>query len=111
MTLTLQAERVPLRITVDGAAMIEQTRIPLETVITAFKHGDSPEQIVDSFDALTLAQVYAVIAYFLNHRDSVEDYIRRRAGSAAHVQQEIADNRPEMFSLRARLLAKKQQQS
>lgn len=109
MTLSLPAETAPLHVNRDGVALVGGTRIRLETVIAAFLHGDSPEQIADSFDALSLADIYGVLAYYLKHRDEVEAYLTQQAAGAAAVQREIEMQRPEMFSLRARLLAKKKQ--
>lgn len=107
MTLTLPAEKAPLRVNADGVALIGETRVRLETVIIAFRRGDSPEQIADSFDALSLADVYAVIAYYLKHRDEVDGYIAQQNAAAVDVQREIETHAPEMFNLRARLLARK----
>lgn len=109
MTLSLPAEKAPLRVNRDGVALIGNTRVRLETVIIAFQRGDSPEQIADSFDALTLADVYGAIAYYLKHCEEVDSYLAQQAAAAAHVQREIEAHQPDMFSLRARLLAKKRQ--
>jgi uncharacterized protein (DUF433 family) len=109
MTLTLQAEKIPLWIDTEEVARLGNTRVTLDTVITAFRQGDSPEQIIDSFDVLALADVYAVIAYYLNHREEVEVYLRQQEAAADQVRREIEAHRPDMFTLRARLLERKQQ--
>ena len=107
MTLTVSAEKAPLHINADGTVLIGQTRVRLEAVVSAFLQGDSPEQIADSFDALTLAEVYAVIAYYLKHREEVDSYLAQQTAAAAHVQREVEAHQPDMFSLRNRLLARK----
>ncbi|KAB2893772.1 MAG: DUF433 domain-containing protein [Bacteroidetes bacterium] len=107
MTLTLQAEKAPIKTNADGAALVGNTRVRLETIISAFHRGDSPEQIVDSFDVLSLADVYAVIAYYLNHREEVDEYIHQQDLAAEEVYRKIEANRPEMFSLRTRLIERK----
>src|SRR5688500_4429640 len=109
MTLLLEAEKVPISINADGAARIGKTRVNLETVIAAFHRGDSPEQIVDSFDVLSLAEVYSVIGYYLNHREEVDAYIAQRDHEAEKLRREIEAKQPDTFSLRARLLARKRQ--
>jgi uncharacterized protein (DUF433 family) len=38
--------------------------------------GQSPEQIVADFPQLTLADVYAALAYFLDHRDEIEQQMK-----------------------------------
>jgi hypothetical protein len=48
----------------------------LDSVIYAFLEGLSPESIQsDCFPVLTLAQVYNAIAYYLNHRDELDQYL------------------------------------
>ena len=39
----------------------------LASVIAAFQEGGCPEQIVQSFPTLTLAQAYGAIAYYLEN--------------------------------------------
>lgn len=108
MILAVQAEKAPIKTNADGAALVGDTRVRLETIISAFHRGDSPEQIVDSFDVLSLADVYAVIAYYLNHRAEVDEYIHEQDLAAAQVYSKIETNRPDMFTLRARLIERKQ---
>jgi uncharacterized protein (DUF433 family) len=109
MILPLKAEKVPIRIKADGSAYVGNTRVRLETVISAFHRGDSPEQIVDSFDVLSLAEVYGVIAYYLNHLEIVDAYIQQQNHLAEQIHHKIAKEHPQMFSLRARLTQRKQQ--
>jgi uncharacterized protein (DUF433 family) len=68
---------VPLKMEKDGAIRVGGTRVLLEVVIGAHQQGDTPEQIVQGFDVLKLEDVYAVIAYYLHHRDDVDEYIRQ----------------------------------
>lgn len=96
---------VPVRIDADGTMRIGETRVPLQTIIYAFRQGDSPEQMVDSFPVLTLADVYAVIAYYLRERDMVEVYVQRQEAIADEVRRENEARFP-TEGLRARLLAR-----
>ena len=107
--LQIQPDTAPIRIDDDGTARIGETRVPLETVISAFQRGETPEQIIDSYDVLTLAQVYAVIAYYLNHRDEVETYLEQQAVAAKQVRHEIETNRPDMLQLQKRFEEQKKQ--
>jgi uncharacterized protein (DUF433 family) len=107
VTLVIQAEKAPIRINEDGKALIGDTRIPLETVISAFYRGDSPEQIVDSFDVLSLGDVYAVIAYYIKHREAVDEYIRGRDLAAESAYRKIEANQPNMLEFRMRLRHRK----
>jgi Protein of unknown function (DUF433) len=57
----------------DKAYWIAGSRVSLDSVIYAFLEGSSPESIVDSFDTLSLEQVYGAI-YYLSHRSEVDAY-------------------------------------
>jgi uncharacterized protein (DUF433 family) len=107
MTLNIQTDAPPLRVTKEGVVRVGNTRIPLETVIEMFHEGASAEQIVDSFDVLSLADVFAVFSYYLNHRAEVDDYMRASAEDAEQVRREIEARQPDMFTLRQRLLERK----
>jgi uncharacterized protein (DUF433 family) len=111
MVFQVSAEVAPIFANKDGVALIGNTRVTLQMVIAAFHRGDSPEQIVDSFDVLSLADVYAVIAYYLNHREEIDDYIKQQKSEAEQVRLEIETNQPDMFTLRNRLLEKKRERA
>lgn len=107
MTLNIQTDAPPLRVTKEGVVRVGNTRIPLETVIEMFHEGASAEQVVDSFDVLSLADVFAVFSYYLNHRADVDDYMRESKEDAERVRREIEARQPDMFTLRQRLLERK----
>jgi len=44
MTLNIQTDAPPLRVTKDGVVYVGQTRVPLETVIYMFREGASAEE-------------------------------------------------------------------
>jgi uncharacterized protein (DUF433 family) len=76
---------VPLRTDNQGKIRVGGTRVLLELVIHAFQQGESAEGIIDSYSTLKLADVYAVIAYYLTHRAEVDAYMAQggRASAAA----------------------------
>lgn len=105
MTLSLENQPVPLVVTPEGVVRIEGTRVPLETVVQAFHQGATAEEIVQDYPSLNLAQIYAVLAYYLWHRGSVDTYITERAGlnRATRIAQE---SQFDPTGIRARLLAR-----
>lgn len=107
MVFQIEVLETPIRFNAEGIALVGKTRVPLSTVIVAFHQGDSPEQIVDSYHALSLADVYAVIAYYLRHRESVDAYVEQERTDAEAARHELETQHPEMFTLQARLRAKK----
>lgn len=88
MALNPRTEPVPLTMNRDGTACIGQTRVPLDTVVYAFDEGATAEEIVQQYPALDLADVYAVIAYYLREREEVEAYLVQRRKRAAQVRAE-----------------------
>ena len=97
---------VPLRTDDHGKIRVGGTRILLELVIHAFQQGDTAEGIVDSYPTLKLADVYAVLAYYLTHRAEVDAYVRQADEAAERIQRETeARYSPETLALRARLRA------
>src|SRR5690348_11201381 len=111
MTLTesFVAEPPPLRITQDGVVRVSGTRVTLDTVIGAYHRGETPEQIAQHFSVLSLADVYAVITYYLRHRSEVEAYLEVRRQRAAEIRRENEARFPP-DGVRERLLARRKQQ-
>ena len=62
---------------VDEAYRIAGTRVSLDSIVYAFWNGDSPESIAQSFPVLTLEQVFGAIAYYLDHQDEIDEYIKQ----------------------------------
>lgn len=87
-TVSIGAEPIPLRMNEDGVMLVGKTRVPIGTVVRAWWDGATPEQIVDDFDTLELADVYAVIAYYLRHRPEVDRYLAEREQEAVRVRRE-----------------------
>lgn len=97
---------VPLVFPDDGSAIrVAGTRLTLDTIVAAFKRGATAEEIAQDFPPVGLPDVYAVIAYYLRHRDEVEDYLAKRASEHAELRREI-EARPEYQDFRERLLAR-----
>lgn len=87
MELPLDPVKPPITF-MHGVARVGKTRIPLATVVGRHMLGVPPEQIVESFPTLDLADVYGVIAYYLRHQDEVHAYVReqRRREAAARAE-------------------------
>jgi uncharacterized protein (DUF433 family) len=86
---------VPLREEPPGVLRVGKSRVLLELVIHAYQHGESPEAIVEMYDTLDLADVFAVIAYYLGHRAEVDEYLRECDEKADALRRKIeASQRP-----------------
>ena len=104
--MNIEIDAPPLRVTKDGVVLVGNTRVPLETVIWTYQEGASAEEIVMYYDALDLADVHAVIAYYLKHREAVETYMEEVKAESERVRQEN-EARFDMRAFRERLLARK----
>ena len=99
-------EPVPLRIDESGTVRVGNTRVILDLVIGAFHQGRTPEKIVEMFTTLRLADVYAVIGYYLQHRVTVDAYLRQRQEAAEEFRRFYEAQYPSN-GLRERLLARR----
>jgi uncharacterized protein (DUF433 family) len=87
MSLAISAEPVPLAVNLDGVVRVGGTRVTLDTVITVFKQGATAEEIVYRYPSLRLGDVYASIAFYLNHQEDVEAYLKQRQQQAEEIRQ------------------------
>ncbi len=98
--------RSPLREGADGVLLVGDTAISLEEVLLCHKAGSPPEDIVACYDALRLADVYAAIAYYLDHREEVDAYLARRehveAAERRRVEEAHALSNEELLELARR---------
>jgi uncharacterized protein (DUF433 family) len=108
MTLLIESKPVPLQVNEEGVVLVTGTRVPLDTVIHAYQRGDSAKEIVEQFDVLKLADVHAIIAYYLDHQAEVDEYLHRREAEAEVVRRFI-EEKFDQKSVRERLLARRQQ--
>jgi uncharacterized protein (DUF433 family) len=77
-TLLIEAKPVPLEVDADGVARVGSSRVTLDTVVAAFNEGATAEEIVYQYPSLNLADVYAVIGYYLQRRSDIETYLCQR---------------------------------
>lgn len=106
MDIILQTEAPPLRQDASGALRVGHSRVLLELVIRAFQDGATPEGIAQRYPSATLADIYAVIAYYLRHRMDVEAYLADREQRAQAVRQRIESSQGDLAGFRSRLLAR-----
>ncbi len=104
MTLTIEAQSPPLQIDQNGVMRVGGTRVTLDSIVHAFDEGHTAEEIASHFPALRLADVYAVISYYLNNRAAVREYVRQQKAAADDVWREIEAS-PDYQIFRERLLA------
>jgi uncharacterized protein (DUF433 family) len=105
VSIAILTDAPPLRSDGDGAVRIGESRVLLELVIRAFQEGATAEAIVQRYPSTSLADVYAVIAYYLRHPDVVDQYLAQREQQADVVRQQIETRQGDLSEIRSRLLA------
>src|SRR5438045_4091117 len=71
MNMPIQPVQIPLFDDGQGGLRVSGTRVLLERIVHAFEDGATPEGIVQSYDTLQLADVYAVLTWYLQHKGDV----------------------------------------
>jgi uncharacterized protein (DUF433 family) len=107
VNVVIQTEAPPLRQDSTGALRVGTSRVLLELIIRAFQDGATPEAIVQRYPTTTLPDIYAVIAYYLGHREDVEAYLAEREQQAGKVRQQIESRQGDLGELRRRLLTRR----
>ncbi|WIG58948.1 MAG: hypothetical protein OJF49_001695 [Ktedonobacterales bacterium] len=60
----------------NGNVYIGKTRVTLDTIVRFWRMGQTPEQIHEDFPTVSLAAIYGTVAYYLDHREEVDHYLR-----------------------------------
>ena len=63
----------------DGNYYVAGTRISLDSIVHAFRRGDSAETIRQNFELLRLEEVYGAIAFYLANQPDVDAYLLRQS--------------------------------
>jgi len=89
MSLIIGQQTIPLKADQDGVMRVGETQVTLDTVVHAFDQGHTAEEIVSHYPALKLADVYAVIAYYLNNQAEVHNYLRHQQEEAERIWEQV----------------------
>lgn len=106
MSITPATAEVPLATDPHGTIRVGGTRVTLDSVVGSFRSGATAEEIAQQFPTLALADIYQVIAYYLQHTGEVEAYLAAREQDAKKLRHEI-ETRFDPRGLRSRLLARR----
>jgi len=97
---------VPLFVDPHDVIRVRGTRVTLDSIVNAFLAGATAEDIAQQFPAVALADVYLIIAHYLNHTAEIDNYLSQRRSEATDLQQKV-EARFEPSGMRARLLARR----
>ena len=83
------------------AYRIAGTRISLDSVIYAWRQGESADGIVDCYPSLTQEQVHGALAFYLANQAEIDEYLRQGEEDFERMrqksQEDMRQNRPELY--------------
>lgn len=97
---------LPLKADAPGVIRVGGTRVTLDTIVEVFNDGASAEEISHRYPVVSLADVYAVIGYYLHNKPEVDAYLAERAATRTRIREEHERRYPP-YGLRERLLARR----
>lgn len=103
--LDVRPEPVPLLTDVHGVVRVGRSRVTLVSVVNAFRTGATAEEIAHQYPSVELADVYAVVSYYLRHRDKIDRYLHDN-GVEVRAVREANEARFDPAGVRDRLLAR-----
>ncbi len=108
--MTLDAvQTVPLTQWEDGSIRVKDTRLLVDMIIYAHKRGLCPEEIYESFPSTSysVADIYAVIAYYLSHKVEIDAYLSYREKESEEMWKTIEGD-PKYLAFRSELKTRKE---
>ncbi len=90
--MTLETtQTVPLTLWDDGSIRVKGTRLLIDMIVGAHNRGECPEEIFESFpsDVYTVADIYSIIAYYLQNKSKIDKYLAKREKKAEKIRKEI----------------------
>lgn len=98
----------PLKVSEDGTIRVTDSRITLDSIVRQFKLGSTAEQIQEDFPSLGLREIYAVLAFYLEQIDFVENYLEKQKVETLKTIEFIEQNLP-TANLRASIRARQRE--
>ncbi len=83
-----------------GGYYLTGVRVSLDSIVYAFLRGESPESIAESFPALNLEQVYGAVAYYLEYRNQIDEYLRGEKADFDQLRDESRRAHPLLYAKR-----------
>src|SRR5215475_8732678 len=81
----------------EGGYWVTGTRVSLDSLVYAFREGQTAESLAQSFPVLTLEQVYGAIAYYLANRNVIDAYLIEQEGASTKLQQDLRQRDPMFY--------------
>jgi uncharacterized protein (DUF433 family) len=106
MGLAIEIDSPPLHSDPFGVVRVAGTRLTLDTLLSVYNRGATVEDLHEGFPFIELSDLHAVVAYYLRHRQQVDEYLKSNQETAELRRQAAEPDFPPV--LKARLLASRQ---
>ncbi len=106
MALIIHADPVPLAQDATGMIRVADTRVTLDTLVEQYRAGATAEALIERFPVLSAADVHAALAYYLRHRDEVDNYLADQARQAESVLAALGGKHRPWAEVKERLQAR-----
>lgn len=81
----------------NGGYRVAGKRVSLDSLVYAYRRGQTPESIQQSFPTLTLEEVYGAIAFYLSHQEDVDRTILDDEAEFERLRSEARDADPAWY--------------
>jgi uncharacterized protein (DUF433 family) len=82
----------------NGGFYLAGTRVSLDSIVSCFNAGESPETIRQNFPSLSLEQVYGAITFYLAHEKEIDSNIREGEEDLERRVPHLSHIRPELYA-------------
>jgi uncharacterized protein (DUF433 family) len=103
--LVIEAQSLPISLDANGIVRVGNTRVTLDSIVTAFLEGATAEEISYQYPSVGLPDIYAVISYYLRNESEVEKYLQNQKKQAKAVRRQN-EKRYNPLGIRERLLVR-----
>jgi uncharacterized protein (DUF433 family) len=100
--LQFKVSSPPFRWDEAGGIRIGNSRVTLDSLLAAYHNGSTPEEIAVQYPVLRLEEIYSAIAYYLSHRQEIDNYLSERHQKAEKQRSQFIQ-RHNLADLRQRL--------
>ena len=74
-----------------GQPAIDDTRVRVKNIVALHDEGRTPEQMLEEYPSLTLAQIHAALAYYYDNREEIEQALEEEEDWEARHEQRRAE--------------------
>ena len=96
----------PVRRDTVGVLRVGNTRVTLDTIVTAYEAGSTALEISHDYDAVMLSEISAAIDFYLHHKQTLEPYFASRTQASTSALSNISIRQATSF-IRDQLLVRR----